>query len=949
MVFRITKKFFALFVLLLLFQGAVPGLVRASTADESDLSALRSASSQADPIVTDFDQLKNYECWPLDIVLLVDQSSSMHSWHPYDAPQDEKTPPNDPDNYRFIAARRLLTLLITNRRAQCPEAVHRFGMITFGHEARDFLPLVSIDISQQGDRETWVQPYEDKIAEAVEDTNQKSTNFRVAFEAAEQMFEQASDLKSPENYGPRRKVVILLTDGNPAGLISPRESVSDHMCGLIDNLSSGDWQDYSVWVVALNAGKPYLDNDGCNARIRDDWEEITQSHDGQLMTLDYNEQLIPFTMKEIIDKEFGQPGIKINCGQPFPVEPYLNSIRFTFQKNLEDEDKPVILSKLDDASDEESAVLYQFKEGQAVIPVPNESPMQMLEDRYLNRDLAEEYVFTRPAPGRWVFTVEGLDPKDCALRVEAVANPDVSVNLVAQTIIIPENEDFPYYNEESPINLELALSYVETGEPVIVIDEERYPLTVLAQVNPRSGTRTMPNGEAFPEYQLFQQSDGLWASEQALVAPEEGIYDVEVHGYSQSDLNETYGVFTETVSYEVIDLEHLSFSIVSPDTGEVLPCNTIQEKTSSGAPVPVKVQLEDESDQPADAGFYLLSEPGNSFQAQLYNSSDTLLDTINLSPGEQTGTFEGVLWQDRKEVVGCGNAQVKVTFIGEYDQRRFVIPQATRTVPIKRSLSMGVLVSITQPTEGQTVTLHPDLMAASFFNEELSPVTLNFKITDLDQEPLDLSEVAKNAPENLYTVRLVGPNPELWEELSVSSKELVDGEVLAASGGLEVTEPGSYYFEIRPNPDAFQEGYIPADEIVRLSFSREDTMWTSPSTFNTLFAITVGILLAVIAIATYLLTGGPGGRLVIADISNPDDEIVGFSLSKRRFIKLRGRKLQAHGLKSIRVRKTESMSLDGGKAISVVVKDENDIEVYNAILEKDQPQMLDPNHYIIYR
>ncbi len=69
----------------------------------------------------------NARCWPLDVIVLVDDSGSMYDRTPYNVPDDKQNPPSYPDGYRYEAAEEILYEMISNRQEFCGDAIHRFG------------------------------------------------------------------------------------------------------------------------------------------------------------------------------------------------------------------------------------------------------------------------------------------------------------------------------------------------------------------------------------------------------------------------------------------------------------------------------------------------------------------------------------------------------------------------------------------------------------------------------------------------------------------------------------------------------------------------------------------------------------------------------------------------------------------------------------------------------
>lgn len=225
---------------------------------------------------------QNVRCQPFDIVLLVDQSASMFS-------------SSDPQGYRFEVAKLFLERLIRSRQGVCKEAVHRFGLITFGDRAEVIVPLSRIDLGEQADPELWSASYKTKIDEAAIDRSQSGTDFFEAFEAAKRLFEVPL-VSDPVDCDPRRQVVILLTDGHPEP--EEVEDMRNYMCTLVDLLTV--WQETSIWVATFNAGRAYLSDPGCNGSIRRDWEIVASRHGGELVALPYNEQALSAFVDKVV-------------------------------------------------------------------------------------------------------------------------------------------------------------------------------------------------------------------------------------------------------------------------------------------------------------------------------------------------------------------------------------------------------------------------------------------------------------------------------------------------------------------------------------------------------------------------------------------------------------------------------------------------------------------------
>ena len=869
------------------------------------------------------------ECWPLDVVVLIDESLSM-----------SRPSGNDPQGYRFKAAKRILSLLISNRRSQCPDAIHRIGVIAFGDYVQTALDLVSIDLSKEENRDTWSKPYEEAIDEIAKYRVQNGTDPKLAFQAADQMLSQAPRLDSPQGYGARRQVIILLTDGKPEGVNVGRTET--YMRTLYNELNDTQWRKRSIWIVALNDKfSTYLTDPAFDGKtIGQVWQEIAERHNGRLDAREYNAEKIPTALNDIIDAEFGQPGKRIQCGD-FYVDPYLQSVRLVFSKRLEYETTPIILSKLDDVS---GNVLYQFIEGEPTIVGPDTKMTLLSEDGYREEATIEEYTLNFPVPGRWHFELQDVDQQNCRAGVDARQTPQgINIEFLQVNNVLPQVSEAPYYDTEVPTFFAVQ---VTVADGVLFEETPGYPLTITGTVKLPDGSSQLPDGSPYPAIAFQKIEEGTWNSQQSVLAPVEGMYSLQLTGYMEHyhEITATntvelraYAAVTRTLTFEGRKFDRLSFAIQEPVDGISVPCNTvdIENKVLIGQPIPVAVQLLDPNGEPADTSYYLTSEPNQTFTAT-FLGTDGNAGYLSQSGGSASGLFEGVLLADETAVVGCGQVTVQVDFVGSVDSERFILPKTTNVATLNRVRSEGVLATITAPTADQKFLLHPDFMSASKANVVM-PVELNFSLQDLSGKLVDPKQVAATTPEALYTAWLIGPELNQSEALTLTLK----GTTLSATGGLTMTQDGAYRFEIMANPQAFKDGYIPADSApIVVNFIRRDLLWTSPATFKTV-AVSSALLLAfLIGLAIYLLTGAPRGTVEITEYGLPNNTLAGpFALGGGRFPTITGRSLPGLGIKRIRAKKAKSFE-GNPRAAQVTVIDSNGQEIFNGVLEVDQPTPL---------
>lgn len=797
------------------------------------------------------------ECWPLDVVVLIDESNSMV----------EGQQANDPEGYRLEAAKAILNLLISERRGFCPEALHRFGVIAFtaSYGDRDDglaipVPMTDIDIpaAQDFKRETWSTGQ--SIQQAIDDLRENypirnGTDPALAFAAADAMLSAASNLPTPPGYQERRQVVILLTDGNPETSEFPSSRRPTYMDKLTKSLSTGDWVDRHIWIVAmgqnieseLNTNKAHN-----NLTMYEAWQAIANSHAGKLLASnDYSEQILSDILGSIIDNEFATFGEPIPCGELFVVEPYLQSLVLRFNKSLRyQEEYPVSISYLNDAGQE----VYRFFKGkvdQGELP----APMVLRTDLYYREGTLEEYVFDYPLPGRWRFIIQGVETENCSAYVAARKNFSFAKAVMQQpTDIVPLSENPPYTDSETMQTFQIAL---QSDSGTLLSPLPDYPLAIVGQLRLPGGASRLPNGDPVLTYTFTANYNRYWESDQPVIAPVEGIYSLDLSGTAVHGL-ESYTVITDTVTYEVQRLGKLHFEITSPQTGQSLTCNTVQERKAIGNPIPVTVQFFDPEEQPAAASDYLDSNLGKSFKATLLDVGGVNLDWTYLAPAAQgMGLFEGILLPDQAKVIGCENVSVEVAFEGSLNKSLFIImPSQTQTVSFERVPYEGVLVTVTKPSEGARFEIYPDFWAA-VWERDIQPVRLSYRLTALNGSVLDPARVGIE-PERLYQIRLIGPDLETYEDLDST----FNGDTLNASGGLSLTVPGRYIFEITATNDAFSEGYIPADEeSIEIHFERYQTPLRTPMIARILSSITVLLICALLIWFLWHLFTRPVGIL----------------------------------------------------------------------------------------
>jgi hypothetical protein len=882
------------------------------------------------PVLPVSDEAK---CWPLDLILLIDQSYSMFSGEP-----------SDPMDYRYKAAKEVLRSLIYNRRDECPEAIHRFSVISFGDRAVVNLPLLEIDISSGDNVEFWSAPYRNEIDKAALDRTQQYTDPKKAFEYAERMLNEARVLDDPKEYGLRRQVVIILTDGNPTSLSQPRGFLSEYMCELSEYLLGPGWSNPHIWFVGLKYGSTsYLNQTGCEDKtIRDNWEEIVSQHNGQLLDLPYNEQNIPAVLTTIINAEFGHAGESIQCGEKFYIDPYIKELKLQFfrREDYQGSDLLVTIDKLDDSGNNPT---YSIK-GET----ESGDPFEMNLKRYeVTGDGSETFVFERPLPGAWKFEVTDLATSECQKRISATATSlDAHVQMLQPgNALLAMYDKSPYSDPNQPTYFMMQLN---ADEGIPLSQSTNYPLDVEVIWRPPSQSDTLPDGTPILPIQLFWEAEGRWSSRDPVLTPEVGTYSLNVIGRARKgnpELGE-FEVFNKKLSYEVRELTPFSFSIESPRQDDLLACNTVQEKKVFGNPVNIRLYLIDAAGMPTDARQFINSDLNQVFGVSLTDANGALLGEVNLAPNPTSpGLFEGTLLSGIDEVVGCGLNKLVISFQGHFDPVRFFLQKDQEEITFSRLKTLGPLVEILNRPETAN-QLHP-----GFCVSEVQPAQIEIKLVDLEGNWLDPGSIADSQATDLYKFRLVSPDPKLWEDLTPTIETRAEGKTFVATGGASLDLPGEYYFEITPNASAFKAGYLPADSVpIKITFSRDDTWMTKPSTCNSVKGAGMALLALLVVSMVIASTGGPGGYVELVDAGNPNNILVTRRLSKARILStISGKDLEKFSIKSIKAKKAKTLSENKRAANLTVLDTDNQPLLADSYVEEEDINPLTPDINIIFR
>jgi hypothetical protein len=486
------------------------------------------------------------ECYALDIVFLIDQSTSMGG--------DRETAPNDPTDQRVEAARWVLNRLGYDRLFLCPAAVHRMGVISFGGD-REPSTIVDLELAETeidpdpaAELDVW-QRRREGLKQEIEARDLDSTDIKSAFAEAKRMFDDALPLEGV----PRRRAIILLSDGQPCvrGLgcvygeyTFPVARYMDEMKDQIERDLPFDrdapQESTYIWLVALNVARPMP------SYVANTWEEIVGSHGGAVIPLSANRADIPDAFYRILRElaPWGPGAWEIKCG-PVYVDPYLESA--TFHLFRDDESLRV-------------SIEYEI-DGQTLLVQGGEGDVAAmgLQD-YAADGPNEMYHFRRPEPGLWTVTSDNCE------RFVAWFEP-----LFVESYLTEPQEPLPLYDDPGsnhdpydPHYLSYRVVEKKTGDPFP--EHADYPLSIQSVITAPDGSTSL--------LELYQESDGVFVSSEPLPVSQVGEYTFETRGTSHGtdpSKSDLLVILEDQGSYDVFATVPVELVIEQPAQDETLP------------------------------------------------------------------------------------------------------------------------------------------------------------------------------------------------------------------------------------------------------------------------------------------------------------------------------------------------------------------------------------------
>lgn len=290
-------------------------------------------------------QAQTLEYDGLDIVFVVDQSGSMQR-------VDGSNAPNDPLGLRFYGPWYAMYWMGEDRLLVHEDITFRAAVVNFGSpgnvEVWDFGNGRNWQEIDPNSRSAWNPVLNDLTQQIQGDMRDRfleeslgATSFTDPFEAAKELFDTL-----PEAEGERRRVVVVLTDGQPSGPIGgPSINLDNHMTALQAFAEQNFPEpDYLVYVISMiDASQSYWDD------VEPYWEAITSDPCTSTVCPDPTADRASIVasnddvgkrFQEILQNlvaDFPKPEDLIVVESevipgPLVVPPYLKSVDFTFFK-----------------------------------------------------------------------------------------------------------------------------------------------------------------------------------------------------------------------------------------------------------------------------------------------------------------------------------------------------------------------------------------------------------------------------------------------------------------------------------------------------------------------------------------------------------------------------------------------------------------------------------------
>jgi Mg-chelatase subunit ChlD len=242
---------------------------------------------------------------PVDLVVAIDQSGSMWG-NPVAHPGK-----NDPWQHRIGATKHIVYRLIEN--AADTNAVHRFSIVEFADDAQ--VPLSGQVIRVDKSDPSSVDRVRALLETSVTAKDWGNTNTAAALDAA---LGELRAMRRSDPPGPRRRVVLLITDGKPTVPGVDNAQLRSLIRASARQLGA---EGAELWVIGLNDADDYW-----TAGEGAFWEELAGKNHARLA--ENASAAMPSIVQDVVDEWLGIGHSRRVRGDRYDCPPYLRRIVF---------------------------------------------------------------------------------------------------------------------------------------------------------------------------------------------------------------------------------------------------------------------------------------------------------------------------------------------------------------------------------------------------------------------------------------------------------------------------------------------------------------------------------------------------------------------------------------------------------------------------------------------
>jgi len=528
------------------------------------------------------------DCFGLDVVFLVDQSSSMSG--------GSNGLASDPQEQRKYAVEAAVNQLTDIALDSCPDVVHRVAVVSFGSTVRTDVEFTTID-PENLDDSLWIR---ENISSKLMADSMNATDPKLAFEEAEELLTQL-----PPSTGDRKRAIIFITDGVPylsdwpiggndqwekylygmrdyiqeafpfdptllarencfnalrERYLDLKDAPVEDVNACIDGnaLAPGAYQNSTYfYVLTFKSSTPYP------RQMITTLDELAQQRGGALIDLTESKTKdISSKIRDVLSRLSGVRASLVTCGA-FPVNPYIKTAKLNIFKN--EPENLVTLSYTDAAGN-----LHEIQGG---VEITGQNGFT-LDEPYKEYGVNERYVFNAPYPGLWELSADNCDGLDAYYEAVQFQSGVSQMGLPAE---IATYDRPPYYDEAKPVYLTYAMRDT-AGNVIPQVDHPFFAVDVDLDV-------TDPTGNVISYPMKWDAANTQFVSDQPLQIPVPGLYQIDIVGVVKvhegepkisggTSLNEVFNSTRELFRHDNLEfttfpVEIFTFEIIEPEDGKI--------------------------------------------------------------------------------------------------------------------------------------------------------------------------------------------------------------------------------------------------------------------------------------------------------------------------------------------------------------------------------------------